>query len=65
MTLQITPLMKNLLRYVFHSHLTLCMAVFTRLPESALKGNKWAIFLEEILQINSNRNLFDAIKQRG
>jgi hypothetical protein len=64
MRLLITPLVKNLLRYIFHSHLVLCMQVFARLPEEVKYSNKWALFLEEIVKPYTVRAaLFEKIQK--
>ena len=48
----VTPLFKNMLDYTYKSHLILCCVVFDRIPDHARSTNKWAQFLQEILEIN-------------
>ena len=38
----VTPMFKNMLDYVYKSHLILCCVVFDRIPEAARRKNKWA-----------------------
>jgi len=63
--LSITPLIRNLLKYIFNSHIVLCMAVFSRVPEQTRQANKWVLFLEEILTLHDNQILFNSIKTYG
>ena len=62
MRMQLTPLVKNLLRYIFHSHLVLCMTVYVRLPENLKSTNKWAMFLEEIIEIKFRKKMLEQIQ---
>lgn len=64
-SMQITPLIKSLLKYVFHSHIILCTIVFSRISEQARASNKWVNFLEEIIKNKFNKTLQDQIKKSG
>ena len=48
----VSPLFKNMLEYVYKSHLVLCAVVIGQVTESTKQLNKWAHFLTEILEVN-------------
>jgi len=48
----VTPMFRNMLEYCYHSHLVLCTVVLDRVPDATKQDNKWASFLNEILETN-------------
>ena len=59
----VTSIFKNLLDYIYQSHLILYAVVFQKLPESIRKDNKWANFLQDIVENKFDKSLKRVVKE--
>ena len=61
----VTPMFRNMLDYIYRTHLLMCTVIYEYLTESVRKQNKWAAFLGEILDMNWGPSVSLRTKIRG